>query len=420
MNPLYCLLVLPVLPIAFRRIPICIYPAIFYVIKLLANQLIDFERVRYAMLFQMSVILTLIILSVIKEGVPSARVSSTRKPSFDCSFARLSIVFFSFVGLCICWGVFKGNSVGQVIVDSYKFLEIPVIYCLFRFSWRGIDDVRRGFNALAVVMVALGIVEVFITERGGVGLNLAMSIFPMAYLLASDGADNKRKAFLLLAAMTAIVLISKTRTYIIAYGFALILLIIFEAPGCKFKHVSRLIILVLLVVMADFVSRGRIFGETVSRFLELSSGFEEAGGYRSAEISVAMPFVSSHCLLGMGLGFLKVLYIDGMGVIQWGGFIHNAYVELLLKTGMLGTITAAVLVFTVLGLVYNGGARAKDIPNDIRLLCRGSIISAVSWLLVYMAAPVSTFGPIFTGLMISVIAIKCSEVINKPRQVVSW
>ena len=389
-------------PYLYRRVPIHFYPAISYVLKYLGGQLFDFERVRYAIMFQLAVLSVLMILAIIKEGAPVLRESP-----FDLAFSRLSILFLLYVGLCTCWGVFSDNAVSQVVVDSYKFLEIPVLYTLFRISWRNTGAVRHGLTALSVIMLALGLVEIFVTERGGVGLNLIISIFPMTLLLL-EKADKKRCVFMLLLLATSIVLLSKTRTYIIAFLLMLLLLVLFSPSGLRFGAASRVALMFLMFLVVDFTTGGRIFAETAARFLELSRGFEVAGGYRAAEISVAIPFMRSHFLLGSGLGFVKTLYIEGMGVIDWGGFIHNAYVEVFLKTGILGSIAAALLTISLFILI-GGNAKLSAVPNsaEISLICRGAIISATSWLLIYATAPVSTFGSIFLGPLIAVVSIKC-------------
>ena len=167
---------LPIGLILLFKIDICYFPVLFFAIKFAAARIMDFDRVRNSVMFQLLVITVLLVVIIIRNN---GKLKIGDKLFFKFIPALIIyLIFYSIVG------VLNGHAIFQIFIDCYKYLEIIVYYVLFRASWENNNDVFQGIKAFAALMIGLGIVEIFITTRGGVGLNLIMSLFPMVLILS--------------------------------------------------------------------------------------------------------------------------------------------------------------------------------------------------------------------------------------------
>lgn len=389
---------LAILVLILRNIRLEWYPAAFFALKFLGSHLIGFDRVRYFVVFQIGVVALLLMVACARYGMPRRR-----ETALSVDGTRVFAVFTATLGLFAINGVIHGNALTQVFIDAYKYLEIPVLFALFRFCWRTSAQIDGGIRAFTATMLALGVVEIFITTRGGVGLNLIVSFLPIVLTLGLAGRFRSYLACLIPALL--VVALCETRTYIMCVVAGLLLVYLAARPGNRFALVNALLIMAVAGAGALALMPDSGLGETVGRFMELSGGFEEAGGYRAAELAVAVRFILQAPVFGWGLGFMRTVFIDQMGTIAWGDFVHNFYVENLLKNGIVGTTFLLALAALFLRLIRGAAASVGGPEGErVRLIMRGGFIATASWALIYAFAPLTTAGSVFVGAIVAYIA----------------
>ena len=304
-------------------------------------------------------------------------------------------------------GYFSYYAIFSIFVDIYKVAEIFLFYFMFIYIWRNTEDMEKAIDLLSIEMCLFGFVEMFTTERGGVGLNMLMSLAPIVFALGFY--THKKRFWMIIVCSLLIVLVSQTRTYL--FGFILaILLIFFLANGRKklrmaVTGVCVLAIGISLLMIYSQNSGSGVVRAILQRLIDLSSGFEEAGGYRIYEMETAWSKFLESIWIGKGYGYLEYVYIETQGRFWWGDFMHNAYLEVLVKTGLLGLF------------LYGGGiiAYCKRQYKEVRFsrirkdqetgFLIGGLAGTLCWLFVYFAAPLSSYGYIFipgiTGMLYS-------------------
>lgn len=294
-------------------------------------------------------------------------------------------------------GLINGYGSFAVLVDVFKVVEILIFYLFFSYVWRSTEGLEKGIKLLVIEMCVFGIIELFTTERGGIGINMTMSLFPLIF---AWGFYKKKKFYWLINfCCFLIVFTSKTRTYLM--GFILGIVIIFIMAKGIYKQRNFLYCLIGLVIGSLAVGiyielgYGEYFLSLISRILELSEGFSEAGGYRIYEIQMAIKKFLEAPLLGKGYGYIEYLYIELMGFFNWGDFMHNTYIEILAKTGVFGALIYGLSIVKYLSgqMKYFSWAGRKN-PDCAGLLA-GGFAGTLSWLFVFFAAPLSSYGVIF-------------------------
>lgn len=394
---LVALTALPLMFIALMVIPIECYPCVFFIATFAAGQLIDFERVRYSIAFQLFMI-GILFLFVFMRGGGVVK----RRGRFARNIRTVGTGYLLFVLLNVLFGFAREWSSLEIALDTYKYVE-PIIYFAFlAFCWRSSASTERGVRALIATMVIIGLVEIPITARGGVGLNLIVSLLPVSILYAYD--RQSRFIPLLIAACLAIVIASQTRTYMMGVVFSLAMLMLVARPKIRFKVLVSLFLIGVLGVVAILVSGGELFGEAIARILELSQGFEKAGGYRVSEYPIALSLWAESPLFGQGFGFERWLYVDGMGYEMWGSFMHNAYLEVFMKVGVFGVAWLLVLLLTYIKIIVEQLA-LKELPSKGKSIALGGIIGSAGWMLIYAFAPLSSYGSVFIGSLVAVIIL---------------
>lgn len=381
--------------IIFFKTDTCYYPLSFFFIKYVAGNIIDFERVRNQVVFQLMVI-TLIFIVVIIKNKGKVAVK-------DFFFYKIIFLILAFLVFNSLLGMIDGHSLFQILIDSYKYLEIIVFYFLFRICWKNNQELLKGIKGLSIFMLCVGIIEIFTTNRGGVGLNLIMSLMPMALLLSINNYINGYK--LIFAVSLLVVVTCQTRTYIIGFALGLLFLIgnlSYEKRNKILKYVS--VIFIVLFFMISFFNVD-LFSNTISRFLELSDGFSESGGYRIDEYAIALKKFIESPIFGNGFGYLKHMNIPKMGWMDWGDFIHCIYIEILFKTGLFGFINIVVIFGSFTKKILQQAIFYKNKNKFIFSICFGGICSFISWLFTYAFAPLTTYGSMFVGVIISSIAL---------------
>lgn len=381
--------------IAFLKIRNCFYPAAFFVVKFMAGQFIDFDRVRNQVAFQLLIIFFLIIIVAIK----SSGIIVIKDQLLSRYFPLIGV----FLLFNIAIGLLFGHYWFQTLIDSYKYLDILVYYMLFRACWVDNEDLFKGLNALCCVMLVLGVIELFLTERGGSGLNLIVSFFPMTFLLALNDYNKHYKLIFVISML--VVFMCQTRVYIVGFILGYVMLLYLAPNDNRKKAMNLTVILVSLSLVATFLIGFNLFSGTVSRFMELSEGFSESGGYRINEYRVAIDRFLDSPILGNGFGYLKNTYIEKMGYIDWGDFIHCVYIEILFKTGLLGMSCVIVFFVSFFRRLIEEFKFLKTKRNSIFFVCCGGICSLISWMAIYTFDPLSSYGSVFVGVIVACIAI---------------
>lgn len=304
-------------------------------------------------------------------------------------------------------GVLNGYGIFQVAVDVYKVVEILIFYYFLRYTLRTTGNIEKAFNIIILEMCVFGVCEIFTTERGGVGFNIAMSFFPIFFAV---GFYEKRKKYWLITLCVAwIAMASQTRTYMM--GLILSILIIFWFARGTYAHKNRIIgvclgiVLVFTIVVGAVILKIPVFADFINRILELNEGFGEAGGYRIYEIQMALNKFLENPLFGKGYGYVEYLYIKLMGWFNWGDFMHNTYIEILCKTGIFGV---GIYGFGMLNYIRNQLKKVRFLnehysKGKITGYVIGGFAATLSWILVYFAAPLTTYGYIFVPGMFSLL-----------------
>ncbi len=379
----------------FLKLKIYYFPACFFLIKFVAGRLINFDRVRDNVVFQLGIVIIMLL---------AISVRNCGKLRFhEHIFFPMGKSLMVFVVINMTLGVLVGHNWFQIFIDAYKYIEIIVYYVLFVICWKNNDELLEGLKALCNVMLCIGFIEIFITSRGGVGLNLIMGLFPIIILLAMYGYLNHYKV--ILGISLAVVVLSQTRTYIIAFFLGIILLASLIPANIRRKLTGSILILSVLGVLLVVVLQPELILNVVSRFLELSAGFSESGGYRIDEYRVAIQKFIEHPLIGNGFGYLQYTFINKMGFILWGDFIHCIYIEILFKTGLAGISALIFIVGKFAKKIVVAMRYFKNKNKFMFAICCGGICSFANWLITYTFAPLTTYGSIFIGIITSAIAV---------------
>ncbi|MBQ3020186.1 MAG: O-antigen ligase family protein [Clostridia bacterium] len=299
-------------------------------------------------------------------------------------------------------GYFSYYAIFSIIVDIYKVAEIFLFYFMFVYIWRTTEEMEKAVDLLAIEMCIFGFVEMFTTERGGVGLNMLMSLAPIIFALGFY--THKKRFWTIIVCSLLIVLVSKTRTYLLGFILAILLIFFFANGKRKLKiAVTGCCILAIGASILALYSRnvdGGMVHAIIERLTDLSSGFEEAGGYRIYEMETAWSKFLESIWIGKGYGYMEYVYIETQGYFWWGDFMHNAYLEILVKTGFLGLFLYGGGIIVYCKKQYqrvrcSRGKRSKETGFLI-----GGLAGTFCWLFVYFAAPLSSYGYVFIpGIM---------------------
>lgn len=377
------------------KLDICYFPALFFAIKFVAGRVLDFDRVRNNVMFQLAIIALLLVTIIIR--------SNGKWRIRDRLFFRFIPAILVFLVFYSIIGVLNGHKIFQVFIDCYKYLEIIVYYILLRASWNNNIGVIRGVKALSMLMLILGTIEIFITARGGVGLNLIMSLFPITVLLSLyDYIPNTKIIFVL----SFLVLAScQTRTYIVGFALGFIVLLVLLPKEKRDSILTFTFFVGVVAVMIIGIFGGQLIEGTLERFMELSSGFEESGGYRIYDYREAFNRFLDHPFLGNGFGYLKKTFITKMGWIQWGDFIHCLYLEILFKVGICGVLYLLIVFGKFIHQISQHIEVFKEGDIFVFAVCCGSICSFVAWAFTYAFAPLTTMGSMFLSPLIASIVL---------------
>ena len=382
---------------------------LFYLAAFVRDYLYSSLQVRYKTAMNVGIIVLCLAAAAFNQYISSRKGRGSARPAFFPEFTpiRWSLIIVIVTGAVN--GALKGYRPFAIAVDVYKILEILLFYYFIIWSIRSVEDADRTLDILTVEMCVMGIIEIFTTTRGNIGLNILMSFFPI--MLSTGLETGRRRLYPVLIAAVAILFACKTRTYMLG-GIAAFAIVFTLSYGARQLRIKAQIITLIGIVTAGLVvyiqlTGNDYFTSIIGRIAALSEGFESAGGYRIYEIRTAIGKFLGSPVVGTGYGYVEWLYIETMGRFAWGDFMHNAYVEILAKSGVAG----AVFLFSSLGYFMNRLWREVNSARDgmAAAVLKGGFAAAVSWLIVYAAAPLSSYGYIFISAFFALAYGKLSE-----------
>ena len=293
-------------------------------------------------------------------------------------------------------GILHGYKFFQIMVDVYKPVEILIYYRLFTCSLRDSWTMDKCLSLLTTEMICFAVIELFITKRGGIGLNMAMSLFPIFF---ARGLYAKEKNYWIVGIISAITgLLSQTRTYMVGYVAGLSMIMLLSRGRNKGDVVVKgtFILLISAMIMGIYYSttHNEYLSSLFARIGALSQGFESTGQYRYSEIQKAFQKFKEAPIFGQGYGYLEYVYIELMGWFEWGDFMHNSYVEILAKSGLFGALLYGIGILRYYKFQYRQIKHNSD-NEFVQGTLVGGIGGTISWMIVYFAAPLSSYGYVF-------------------------
>ena len=114
-------------------------------------------------------------------------------------------------------------------------------------------------------------------------------------------------------------------------------------------------------------------------------------------------------LIGKGYGYVEYLYIELMGYFNWGDFMHNTYIEILAKTGIFGTLVYGLSMVKYLSRQLKYFWRIGNQNKNCAGILVGGFAGTLSWLFIFFAAPLSSYGVIFIPGIIGMLYTKLWE-----------
>lgn len=333
------------------------------------------------------------------------------------------MIFFVFVAAFFgVYGWVAGNEPFNVAADCFKLLEIVMMYYLATVTLNTMDRLTHCFTWACVIMTLLSIYDVLMTRRGGTGLHMATLLIPGIFVARMEGNRNKWLVPCLVAGFVCIVMCF-TRSYWIGVFVAIFIAWLFlqkaKLKAVKYAIVFIPVLILILTILSAYnpyyAASGEPFLKQLSDRLLSISDIEGETGYRLSETHLALSMISEKPILGWGNGFLKYVFLPEMGYFQWGAMLHNYYVEIALKTGIVGLLcfVAPILymIFTIIKYLKRNAYSALQ-----RAIMVGGLASGVGWCVIILTAPPSTYGQIFLALSIPIITAQLAEKDHRIRK----
>jgi len=399
---IFLLLILPFLLLLFlirqEAILLAIVASYFGSAYFFPDDLIAQSLLRGALLFLIGLML------ILRFGA-KREITRIATPLDKIIFIWLGVIFVSFF-----YGFyFKGNETEYLIGDLYKFVEIISVFWLTTFIVRTRKQIRFLIWGFLFVVLILGAIDsgIFFIQMGFVGdILLARvragaqfsSIF--AFILAVTLILHEKRTmpkliltFLSLAFLLSfLVCFLRTGYVVIPPTLAVILFLYFyKNRNRALRGIKNIAVLIffLLVFVTCFnmtlisINPGlNIVKATFTRFFSIVDPYSgDPMGVRTQEAESIISYVLARSpLLGSGLGGEYYSAEKIAGEIHWGmkHYIHNNYLDFLVRTGMLGLFVFFILAFKYLKDVIKFYLKSKnDFYEGALLGCFGIFISSM-------------------------------------------
>lgn len=295
-------------------------------------------------------------------------------------------------------GIVQGADLFSVAVDAYEYIEILLYIFLIRYTLRTTSEMHKTFSVLMMELLVFGLHDLIYMDRGGVSLNLTIHF---SFIVIACGMYRKKKYYWpLVIYAILIVFFAKSRTYMVAaiVGF----LFVFSFSNGKRKSLVALqyigvaIALISIGVNVLVYTGNTAIVNTIDRILQVKELGFDSGGYRIYEMRYALQKFLEKPLLGVGFGYREMVTLPLMGTYEFGGFLHVSYAGILMKVGILGGLLFMFGMIRYIRYQISAlRANREDEFDIISYVMLGGITGTVSWLMVYLAAPYTSYGHMF-------------------------
>ena len=326
------------------------------------------------------------------------------------SLDRIIFLWIIIILISFLYGFyFEANKARYLFGDLYKFVEIVSVFWLTTLIIKNRRQVRFLIWGFFFIVLALGAMDfvVFFIRTGLVVDILEARIragvqFSSIFALILAGAlilHEKRiipkliLAFLSLAFLVSFLLcFLRTGYLVIPSTFAVVLFLYFYKNKNRalggIKNIAFLIFFLLLfivsfnMILSSINPRLNIIEATFTRFFSIVDPYSgDSMGVRTQEAESIVSYVLARKpLLGSGLG--GEYYSAGKiaGELRWGmkHYVHNNYLDFLVRTGILGLFIFFVFAFKYLKDAITFYLRSRDDFYQGALLgCIGIFISSM-------------------------------------------
>ena len=322
------------------------------------------------------------------------------------------LLFFVSFGGC---AVYLNRNHGRLHFSPYMFyLLLFIMWCVVTMLWA--EDAGKSFEMVVTLtellissvilfsfLVSVGNVDFFLIsmfvagmlgsfymlgyygfsgymemlkegERAGqeisnvnvIGMYMAIAVLIGFYLAYIKG---KLYCYVLIALPLVMALGSGSRKVLVILVVGISLMLLLDSVQ-KFdikKFVRIAIIVIILIVVAIWISEQSIFNTIFERFEQMTGATGKVDGStlkRQKMIVAGWKYFKEHPFTGTGINNAGVMTKKAIG---WETYLHNNFVELLATTGIIGfTFYYAVYVYLVFNLFKN--YRKTHNPTTIFLL----------------------------------------------------
>ncbi|MCV2370153.1 O-antigen ligase family protein [Roseateles oligotrophus] len=335
------------------------------------------------------------------------------------------LLFVLALGLFL--GVLKGKFVSHNVLamaDARQFvgwLALPISIWFLSTKPEVLHKLVIGIAILSAVLMlaqlALGVqlifgfrgAETLGTEfrdvtRSAIGGGLFFLAYAAYSLFLSACHSEKNRLIYLVGCILAIggVVASFNRGVWAGFVLCALLLLVFK-PKTRHGFLMPLVALLLMVsigLAGLFVAKPRVADAMLSRVLSLQEEGKRGSslGFRFEENSQAVEAIRKNPLLGVGMGgeykhAYRQLGVGG-GFDTENSYIHNGYLSLWLKLGLMGAIIpVALLYFVGKGFANVAKNRSTEVPVEHKLKCLSAVAAiALSFVSALTSPDWSTMG----------------------------
>jgi len=347
-----------------------------------------FSELRFSGELKIMVVLLLVVSAV------SRLVVGPKTLRLPKSFINPPMLLFLTIGLeSGILGWMHSNPPRSLQGDTFDYILVP----LFFFSTLGTVRTRRQayavlslsslvlFYPLARDLLAyrsstFQTIGVWIGELAVLRRILPISsvmLFPLFISLYLHGVDRKIKAISgLLALLTgACLILSFTRGYWLGSIAGMFFLLLFSKKKRQALLTLTLIGIIMLVGTSLYTQsarlyEGNILGKLVINHFSTLKGLsaDESAGLRLQEAKAALETVASSPIIGLGQGAEFDNPIPGLGK----HYTHNAYLAILLRSGVIGLLAYGWLAISFVTISVRG---YRELENE---LDKGIVLGIVS------------------------------------------
>ena len=398
---IFLLLVLPFLIVLFlvrQETLLLVIIAAYFIVGYFFSDFLVQGLIRGSILFLVGFML------ILQAG---ARKNITR---ISTSLDRIIFLWIIIILISFLYGFyFEANKAKYLFGDLYKFVEIILVFWLTTLVVKNRRQVRFLVWGFFFIVLALGAVDfmAFFIQTGVVGDILEArvragaqfsSIFALILAAALVLHEKKIMAKLVLSFLCLVFLVSfllaflRTGYVVIPSTFAIVLFLYFHKNKNRvfggIKNIALLIFFLLLfvvsfnMIVSSISPRLNIIEATFTRLFSIVDPYSgDSMGVRTQEAeSIISSVLVRKPLLGSGLG--GEYYSAGKiaDKIQWGmkHYVHNNYLDFLVRTGILGLFIFFVFAFKYLKDAITFYLRSRDDFYQGALLgCIGIFISSM-------------------------------------------